>query len=105
VEDRGGLRASGAVRCHSKSVPGPDKPPPYDPGGLTCIVDDFTVADPALWATVGSTCSPVTRAAADRGAGQVVVVTAARDDPKRAALDRCGLTAASDWRVTPTTAP
>ena len=28
-------------------------PPVYDPGGLTCMIDDFCVADPVGWATVG----------------------------------------------------
>lgn len=78
-------------------------PPVYDPGGPTCLVDDFTVADPGLWATVGvDLLAAVTRTATDRGAAQVVVVTAARDDPKRAALDRSGLTPASEWWVVPT---
>lgn len=78
-------------------------PPVYDPGGPTCLVDDFTVAAPGLWATVGvDLLAAVTRTATDRGAAQVVVVTAVRDDPKRAALDRSGLTPASEWWVTPT---
>lgn len=78
-------------------------PPVYDPGGPTCLVDDFTVANPALWATVGADLlAAVTRGATDRGASQVVVITAARDDPKRTALDRSGLTPASEWWVTST---
>lgn len=80
-----------------------EAPPVYDPGGATCVVDDFAVADPALWATVGvDLLTAVTRAATDRGAAQVVVVTAARDDPKRDALDRCGLAPAAEWWVTST---
>ena len=76
-------------------------PPVYEPGGPTCMVDDFAVADPGLWSTVGvDLLTAVTREATDRGAAQVVVVTAARDDPKRAALDRGGLTPASEWWVT-----
>ncbi len=83
-----------------------EAPPVYDPGGLTCTVDDFTVADPDLWATVGvDLLAAVTREATDRGAAQVVVVTAARDEPKRAALDRGGLTPASEWWVAPTAPP
>jgi len=80
-----------------------EAPPVYDPGGLTCMVDDFTVADPDLWATVGiDLLAAVTVEAIGRGAAQVVVVTAARDDPKRAALGRGGLTPASEWWVAPT---
>lgn len=29
-------------------------PPVYDPGGLTCLIDDFAVLDAADWATLGS---------------------------------------------------
>jgi hypothetical protein len=28
-------------------------PPVYNPGGKVCMIDDFVVSDPALWATVG----------------------------------------------------
>src|SRR3712207_677668 len=30
-----------------------EAPPVCDPGGPTCLIDDFTVADPALWPSVG----------------------------------------------------
>jgi hypothetical protein len=52
-------------------------PPVYDPGGPTCLVDDFTVAESGLWTTVGlDLLAAVTRTATARGAAQVVVVTA-----------------------------
>jgi len=75
-------------------------PPVYDPGGTTCLVDDFTVADVQVWPEVGPLLLDRARAwAADHGAAQLVVVTAGRDDAKRAVLDVAGLTAASEWWV------
>jgi len=77
-------------------------PPVYDPGGLTCMVDDFTVADPRDWDTVGvALLRAVSHAAAGRGAAQVVVVTAHLDEAKRAALAGSGLSVASEWWVRP----
>lgn len=78
-----------------------DAPPVYDPGGLTCSLDDFTVADSELWGSVGvDLLHEVQREAAGRGAVQLVVVCGHADAEKRAALDSCGLTIASEWWVT-----
>lgn len=75
-------------------------PPVYDPGGFTCLVDDFAVAAPDLWPTVGvALLAAVVAEARQRGAAQVVAITAARDEAKRAALDCCGLSPASEWWV------
>ncbi|MFL6074757.1 MAG: hypothetical protein ACJ73S_15280 [Mycobacteriales bacterium] len=75
-------------------------PPVYDPGGATCLLDDFAVADAADWPTVGvDLLRAVSRAARERGAAQIVVVTAHLDEPKRAALAAAGLTTASEWWV------
>ena len=75
-------------------------PPVYAPGGLTCLVDDFTLAPAANWATEGGKLLAELRSrATDRKAVQVVVVTAARDDAKRAALAAAGLSPASEWWV------
>ncbi len=77
-------------------------PPVYDPGGLTCMVDDFTVADPRNWPTVGvALLRAVSHAALEGGAAQVVVVTAHLDEAKRAALAENGLSLASEWWVRP----
>lgn len=77
-------------------------PPVYDPGGLTCMVDDFTVADPRNWDTIGvDLLRAVSHTAAKRGAAQVVVVTAHLDEAKRAALAASGLSLASEWWVRP----
>jgi hypothetical protein len=77
-----------------------DAPPVYDPGGRTCVLDDFAVAS-GRWTTNGvSLLRSAIEAAAGRGAVQAVVVTAHLDEPKREALRACGLSIASEWWVT-----
>lgn len=77
-----------------------EAPPVYDPGGLTGMVDDFAVARPELWRTVGRHLleEASTRLNA-RGAVQIVVVCGHHDQPKRSALRDVGLTIASEWWV------
>jgi GNAT superfamily N-acetyltransferase len=73
-------------------------PPVYDPGGLTCLVDDFAVADPSLWAGVGRDLLRKAQAwAQPLGAAQTVVVCGPRDEPKRRMLLDTGLHVASEW--------
>lgn len=75
-------------------------PPVYQPGGLTCLVDDFTVLDAADWSRVGpALLDGVRNWGAENGAVQLVVVTAHLDEPKRAALQEAQLTLASEWWV------
>ncbi len=75
-----------------------DPPPVYDSGGKTCMVDDFTVALDADWPRVGPLLlAAVRRMALQRGAVQVVVVTAHLDSVKRSMLQRDGLSLASEW--------
>jgi hypothetical protein len=58
-------------------------PPVYDPGGLTCLVDDFVVESPDLWPTVGAALlARATAVAKPRGAVQSVVVCGPHDVPK-----------------------
>jgi hypothetical protein len=77
-----------------------DAPPVYDPGGRTCGIDDYVVREPALWAHAGpELLGYVARLAAERGAVQCVVVTSARDEPKRAMLRAAGASVASEWYV------
>jgi hypothetical protein len=77
-------------------------PPVYDPGGPTCLIDDFTVVNPDSWLTVGlDLLRAVSDAARERGAVQVVVVTPSRDTAKRAALEAGGLGIASEWWTRP----
>jgi GNAT superfamily N-acetyltransferase len=77
-------------------------PPVYDPGGLSCDIDDFVVTPAASWPTTGVQLLRAALAeAGQRGAVQAVVVTAHLDEPKRQALRACGLEVASEWWVTP----
>ena len=92
---------SGAVRgfIWGKVV---DAPPVYDPGGKVCMVDDFVVREPALWAAVGrALLDEVRRLARERGAVLVVVVCGPHDQPKRALLAMDDFTVASEWHVRP----
>ncbi|GCE29592.1 N-acetyltransferase [Dictyobacter alpinus] len=75
-------------------------PPVYNPGGPTCRVDDFCVAEESLWETVGrALLGEVLRLARARGAAQSVVVCAHLDQPKRAMLAQSGYSIASEWYV------
>ena len=77
-------------------------PPVYNPGGLTCSIDDFVVNESHLWETVGADLlHQVRKAALSRGAAQVVVVCGHLDEPKRKALENSSLTIASEWWVAP----
>ena len=77
-------------------------PPVYDPGGLTCAVDDFVVADPTEWPTAGPLLLGAVRAwGFERGATQLIVVVAHLDQPKRAFLKTAQLDIASEWWVAP----
>lgn len=75
-------------------------PPVYNPGGLTCMVDDFVVAEPDNWDTIGvSLLDEVNRVARERGAVQTVVVCGHLDMPKRGMLNQDGYSIASEWYV------
>ena len=76
-------------------------PPVYNPGGLTCSVDDFVVNRSDLWETVGADLlDQVREVALSKGAVQVVVC-GHLDDPKRQVLEKSSLTIASEWWVAP----
>ncbi len=75
-------------------------PPVYNPGGLTCQIDDFAV-EPGRWKTAGTQLlQAAIELATSRGAIQAVVVTGHLDLEKREALEACGLSIASEWWVT-----
>lgn len=77
-------------------------PPVYNPGGPTCLVDDFTVKWDEEWENVGShLLHELEFEATERGAAQIVVVCGHADAPKRAFLARHGLTIASEWYTRP----
>ena len=75
-------------------------PPVYDPGGLTCAIDDFCVAKGTDWQTVGAALlAEAAHRAKDRGAVQAVVVCGHLDQSKRAMLNSGSFTIASEWYV------
>jgi GNAT superfamily N-acetyltransferase len=75
-------------------------PPVYDPGGLACVLDDFTVREAGQWVDLGRLLLEAARDwAVSHGAVQVVVVTAHLDQSKRAALQAAGLSIASEWWI------
>jgi hypothetical protein len=77
-------------------------PPVYDPGGATCLVDDFMVEHPRLWSTVGKDLlKEACQQSQTYGAVQVVVVCGPFDHPKRALLQEQGLFVASEWFTRP----
>ena len=77
-------------------------PPVYDPGGLTCLVDDFIVEAPSLWASVGAGLLAETIVQAQpRGAVQTVVVCSPHDAAKRSMLGATGHVVASEWHTKP----
>ncbi len=75
-------------------------PPVYDPGGLTCDIDDFVVDHPSEWNSVGRALldRAIVEARA-RNAAQIVVVTGGHDVHKREMLAAMGLSLASEWWV------
>ncbi|MGH2995492.1 MAG: GNAT family N-acetyltransferase [Gaiellaceae bacterium] len=77
-------------------------PPVYEPGGLTCLIDDFAVARPELWEEAGRALLDEARARArSRGAAQTVVVCGPLDEPKRAMLEGAGHVVVSEWWTAP----
>ncbi|HEY0603545.1 MAG TPA: hypothetical protein VGD58_11575 [Herpetosiphonaceae bacterium] len=79
-----------------------DAPPVYDPGTQVCVIDDFTVAQPASWPTIGRALLEAARQhAAARQAKLTVVVCGHLDQAKRAMLQAAGFGIASEWYVNP----
>lgn len=77
-----------------------DAPAVYEPGGRTCMIDDFAV-QPGRWNSTGAELlKAAIEVAAASGAIQAVVVTGHLDHEKRDALRACGLSIASEWWVT-----
>lgn len=73
-------------------------PPVYAPGGPTAQIDDFCVADPALFPTVGAALLDEARTQL-KGCGftQLVVVCAARDEARTAFLESRRLSLTTTW--------
>ena len=79
-----------------------EAPPVYAPGGLTCVIDDFCVAEESYWPKAGTALlREAMRVARARGAVQIVVVCPHRDQAKLTLLAAEGLSAASEWHTRP----
>ena len=77
-------------------------PPVFDPGGDTWLIDDFSVAEPHLWLTIGEALlSHATTLIHEHGGVQIVVVSADRDLAKSEMLRRADLSIASNWWTKP----
>jgi GNAT superfamily N-acetyltransferase len=77
-----------------------EAPPVYDPGGLTCVIDDFVVAEARDWQSTGTALlAEANRQAGSRGGVQTVVVCGHQDQPKRRMLAASGFSIASEWYV------
>lgn len=76
-------------------------PPVYEPGGPTCMVDDYWVRGGERWETIGHALleAVCVRARSEFGAAQVLVVCAHQDRAKRTMLHDQGLEIASEWYV------
>jgi hypothetical protein len=73
-------------------------PPVYDPGGLTILIDDFTIADENEWNSVGlALLEHVKTEGKVRGAVGVVTICARGDDLKHRWLERIGTRVVSEW--------
>jgi GNAT superfamily N-acetyltransferase len=76
--------------------------PGHGIGGPGCLIHEFMVAWPELWATVGrALLDEARRLVSERGAKQMVVVCGPRDGPKRALLNNQGLTVVTEYFQTP----
>jgi GNAT superfamily N-acetyltransferase len=75
-------------------------PAVYDPGGFTCIVDDYIVARPDLWNTAGvALLEALIRKARAKGAVQIAVTCGRQDAPKRSMLIAHKYVVTSEWFV------
>lgn len=76
-------------------------PSVYDPGGPTCMVDDYWVRGGERWETIGQALldAVCARARSEFGAAQVLVVCGHQDTAKRTMWRDHGLEIASEWYV------
>lgn len=80
-----------------KLVPAPEV---YNPGGLTCMIDDFCVKEEYMWDEIGGALIDQARKISkSKGASQILVVSGNHDMKKKKFLKKAGLNIASDWYV------
>lgn len=74
----------------------------YDPGGMSCTIDDFCIANDATWDREGRALLERSReCAAALGVVQLVIVCGQKDEPKRTFLKDSNLSVASEWYTGP----
>ena len=75
-------------------------PPVYDPGGLTCLVDDFGVKNTEDWIEIGEQLlnylSPLAK---EKGCNQMVIICPQLHLGKRSLLSSLEFSVASEWWV------
>src|SRR5215467_7811866 len=77
-------------------------PPVYKPGGPTALIDDFTVAHPQSWASIGRWLFERLKSeAGKRGPVGMVSICAHKDELKRGFLASLGLRVVSEWWFAP----
>ncbi|HBQ95243.1 MAG: hypothetical protein M1294_13100 [Firmicutes bacterium] len=76
-------------------------PPVYEPGGPTCMVDDYWVRGGRAWDTIGRELleRASIEAKSQFGAAQILVVCGHKDNAKRTMLQNQNLQIASEWYV------
>jgi hypothetical protein len=75
-------------------------PEVYNPEGLTLMIDDFCINNPASWMLVGDILvNKLKQLAKIKGANQILIVCGAHDEPKKQFLKKINLTCASEWYV------
>jgi len=74
----------------------------YDPGGNTCMIDDFCISADALWENEGKALLESCRKkAALLGAIQFVIVCGQKDELKRTFLSNFNMSVVSEWYTGP----
>ncbi|MDP1725119.1 MAG: GNAT family N-acetyltransferase [Alphaproteobacteria bacterium] len=78
-------------------IPAPEV---YNPGGLTLMIDDFCVAEPSMWQSIGAALLfELKKQAKLKNVSQILVVCGHHDKPKKTFLDEMNLSIASNWYV------
>lgn len=108
VHDQDGAISGFIIGTLEPNSPAVDAGDPVSPAGdargWTCLVDDFVLASPDLWNTVGvELINAMTRQARARGAVRIVVVCDHLDRLKRTMLALYGYSSTSEWYVKPIT--
>lgn len=78
-------------------IPAPEV---YNPGGLTLMIDDFCVAEPCLWQSIGSALlTEVKEQSKHKNVAQLLVVCGHHDESKKTFLKEMNLSIASNWYI------